>query len=200
VFLGSEIQKKAPARILEVGGEIDPHLWMDISLWAEGVSTIADALTQLDPEGAAFYRARAKEVEQTLQQEHITLQQLMRTVPEDRRYLVTSHDAFHYFARAYLSDGNDWKERCIAPEGLAPEGQLSPQDIRRVAEHLDKYRIQVVFPESNVNQDSLKKVISCCPHKVRCSEITLYGDAMGPGSYLEMIRHNVEALAQEWEQ
>ena len=60
--------------------------------------------------------------------------------------------------------------------------------------------IGVIFPESNMNQDALKKVISCCSHTVRFSDKPLYGDAMGPGTYLEMIRHNVETLKSEWSQ
>jgi manganese/zinc/iron transport system substrate-binding protein len=198
VYLGDEIQKRAPSQILHVDGELDPHVWMDISLWAEGTYAIVDALAKEDPENAHLYQKNGEALREEMLQQHAQLQEAMRQIPDEKRYLVTSHDAFHYFARAYLSQGDGWEVRCVAPEGLAPEGQLSTQDIQRVSAHLSKYQIQVVFPESNVSRDALAKVISCCSHPVRCSEAPLYGDAIGPGTYLEMIRHNVETLKNEW--
>ncbi|MDN3506832.1 MAG: zinc ABC transporter substrate-binding protein [Simkaniaceae bacterium] len=200
VYIGDEIQKKVPEKILRVSREIDPHVWMDISLWAEGVDAIVQALSKEDPGSATFYKNNGALLYAQMLSEHLRLQEVMREVPDSKRFLVTSHDAFHYFARAYLSQGEGWEARCVAPEGLAPEGQLSTQDIKRVAKHLCENEIGVVFPESNMNQDALKKVISCCSHKVRFSDKPLYGDAMGTGNYLDMIRHNVETLKSEWSQ
>jgi len=200
VNLGDEIQNKVPQKILKVSGEVDPHVWMDVSLWAEGIDAIVLALSKEDPASSAFYEQNGALLRQEMLSEHSLLQKAMRLVPDEKRYLVTSHDAFHYFARAYLAQGEGWEARCVAPEGLAPEGQLSSQDINRVAQHLTQYEIGVVFPESNMSQDALKKVISCCSHKVRCSDKPLYGDAIGPGDYLDMIRHNVETLKDEWSQ
>ena len=130
----------------------------------------------------------------------------MKQVSDEKRYLVTSHDAFHYFARAYLG-GDSYEERCVAPEGLAPEGQLSTQDIERVIKHLCEYRIAVVFPESNVPRDALKKIVSSCKakgHEVRISNAHLYSDAMGSrgsssGTYLGMMQENADTLKGEWE-
>ena len=75
---------------------------------------------------------------------------------------MTSHDAFNYFARAYLADPEEveWQKRFEAPEGLAPDGQLSVADIQRIIDHICMYRIAVLFPESNVSRDSLRKIIS----------------------------------------
>lgn len=198
VYLGEEIQKRAKEKILQVDGEVDPHVWMDISLWVEGIDPIVAALSKKDPEGSSIYRQNGNELRQKMLQKHFEIQTEMRKVPQEKRYLVTSHDAFHYFARAYLGEGKNWEERCIAPEGLAPEGQLSTQDIREVVDHLSKYQIAVVFPESNISRDALKKIISSSPHKVRCSDQPLYGDAMGTNTYLEMIEHNARILQQEW--
>ena len=198
VYLGEEIRRQAPERILQVEGEIDPHVWMDISLWAEGIDAIVVALSKEDPEGGPFYQQRGDLLRQNMLHKHTELQKEMREVPSEKRYLVTSHDAFHYFARAYLAEEGEWEDRCVAPEGLAPEGQLSVHDIKEVVAHLAKYHIGVVFPESNVSRDSLKKIICSSPHQVRCSEQPLYGDAMGTNTYLEMIEHNIRALKGEW--
>jgi manganese/zinc/iron transport system substrate-binding protein len=137
---------------------------------------------------------------------HHELKEKMGKVPLEKRYLVTSHDAFHYFTRSYLGDESNWQERCQAPEGLAPDGQLSTVDIQRIIDHLFTYRISVVFPESNVSKDALKKIVSACAQKglqVKISDQILYGDAMGSAQsdahhYLDMIRHDVNVLIKEW--
>src|SRR5262249_9470431 len=98
------------------------------------------------------------------------------------------------------------QKRCDAPEGLAPDGQLSASDIQKIVDHLIKYQIPIVFPESNVSRDSLKKVIHACAQKglrVQISNEALYGDAMGPsnsdaGTYLRMIRHDANVLIEAW--
>lgn len=196
VHLGDEIQKKASDRILSVNGELDPHVWMDISLWVEGLDAIVLALSQEDPENREFYVANGARAKKEMLEKHHALQEKMREIPSEKRYLVTSHDAFHYFARAYLGDDNE--ARCVAPEGLAPEGQLSSQDIRRVVNHLSDHQIGVVFPESNVSRGALRKIVTCCKHPVHCSDQSLYGDAMGEGDYLSMIEHNVNVMGDEW--
>lgn len=198
VYLGDEIQKRVPDRILVVDGQLDPHVWMDISLWVEGLDAIVSALSQEDPTNREFYEANGKIAREEMLQKHRALQQKMREVPSQKRYLVTSHDAFHYFARAYLAEDECDEGRCVAPEGLAPEGQLSTQDIRRVVDHLSAHQIAVVFPESNVSRAALRKIVSCCNHPVGYSEKSLYGDAMGKGDYLLMIEHNVDVLGEEW--
>lgn len=196
IYLGDEIQKKVGDRILTVNGQLDPHVWMDISLWAEGLDAIVDALCKEDPDNREFYVMNAVVAKKELLEKHRLLQEKMQRIPSEKRYLVTSHDAFHYFARAYL--GDDGEDRCVAPEGLAPEGQLSSQDIRRVVDHLSEHKIGVVFPESNVSRAALRKIVTCCNHPVHCSDQSLYGDAMGEGDYLFMIEHNVKVLGDEW--
>ncbi|NGX38944.1 MAG: Periplasmic zinc-binding protein TroA [Chlamydiae bacterium] len=208
LYLAEEIRKRVPEKILVTEGEVDPHVWMDISLWAEGIEPIVHILSVIDPENAPIYEANGAILYQKMLLEHEQLKESMQSVPANRRYLVTSHDAFHYFAKAYLAEGKIWEDRCVAPEGLAPEGQLSSRDIQRVIDHLCEYEISVVFPESNVSRDALRKIVASCKTKglvVRISSTPLYGDAMGsPGSgadhYLGMIAHNAKVLEQEWMQ
>ncbi|HSX04774.1 MAG TPA: zinc ABC transporter substrate-binding protein [Rhabdochlamydiaceae bacterium] len=206
VSLGDEIRKSTPEKILFVEGQLDPHVWMDISLWSGAVDPIVKALSEKDPAHATIYQENGKAVLQEMRAVHEELKEKIHQVPLEKRYLVTSHDAFHYFTQAYLGDDLSWQERCQAPEGLAPDGQLSTADIQRIIDHLFAHRIAVVFPESNVSKDALKKIVSSCAKKglqVRISDQSLYGDAMGgvnsdANSYLGMIRHNVIVLIKEW--
>lgn len=209
VALGDALERQDPSAIIYIDGEKDPHIWMDISLWEKMVPFIVEALSQKDSIHAQEFNANAESLRQEMARVHHEVRETLHQIPADKRYLVTSHDAFNYFSRAYLSeDGeietDEWRKRFDAPEGLAPESQLSATDIRKMIDYMKKYHIQLLFPESNVSRDSIKKIlqagreqglnlqIACCP---------LYGDAMGePGSeadsYLKMIKHNAKMLVQ----
>lgn len=211
VAVGDAIRLKHPELVLTVGEALDPHMWMDISLWSYTIEPITEALIQADPEGKQYYLENAKQLKAEMLTVHERVYALLQSIPEERRFLVTSHDAFGYFTRSYLAtpaekEEGTWKKRFAAPEGLAPDGQLSARDIQAIMDHLLNNHIDVVFAESNVSQDSLKKIISASReknHSVRFSQRILYGDAMGSyddpvSSYLEMIEKNAQNLANEW--
>lgn len=203
--LGEAIRKKAPGKILHKKQADDPHIWMDISIWEEAVDPIVERLSSIDPEGSAFYAERAGRLKQEMRSTHQEIFAALQSIPSEKRYLVTSHDAFHYFARSYLAgpeDGDGWVERFAAPEGLAPDGQLNPVDIASMIGYLRKHRVTVLFPESNVSRDSIKKIIAAGREMgleiSLCSDV-LYGDAMdkkGNMRYLDMMRHNADVIAR----
>lgn len=207
--LGNLIQKKFPEKIYFVGNQIDPHIWMDLSLFSQSISFIVEALSKQDPSHAEEYKKNGDQLLLELLQVHESVKQELHQVAADKRYLVTSHDAFNYFTRAYLSEDNElqdgsWEIRFQAPEGLAPDSQLSSRDIQQILDHLKKFHIEVIFPESNVSQDSIQKIVHAGKQKglnITISEDPLYGDAMGPpGSpgetYPKMIEHNAEIIAK----
>jgi manganese/zinc/iron transport system substrate-binding protein len=212
VALGDELQKRYPELILHAGKAIDPHIWMDISLWMKTVDPIVETLTLADPEGKEVYERNGEALKAQMQQAHEQMLEQMHKIPASKRFLVTSHDAFNYFARAYLAESNEtsqaeWQKRFAAPEGLAPDGQLSVADIQNIIKHLAQYKIEVIFPESNVSKDSLRKIVNACASKglkVILSQSVLYADSMGSldsgaGTYLKMIEHNVKVLQDAWQ-
>ena len=165
VYVGDWVQKDAPDVILWEKGQLDPHIWMDVSIWARIVYPIVETLSAHDPEGAKYYEERGEIVMQDLLKLHSEIKERLQKVPSSKRFLVTSHDAFCYFARAYLADESEqeqemWRMRFMAPEGLAPDGQLGLMDLKIVLDHLIANEIEVVFPESNVSRDSLYKRVS----------------------------------------
>ena len=211
VALGNEIQKKYPEEILRLGGQWDPHIWMDVSLWSKAIDPIVQALAQEDPQHADFYKKNGEELLTRMLEIDREILERLQAIPSDKRFLVTSHDAFHYFTRRYLAAPDEkgsceWEKRCAAPEGLAPDGQLSAIDIQKIIDFLCCCQVGVVFPESNVSRDSLKKIVNACCEKgidVKISQEALYGDAMGAkgsdaGTYLQVMVHNSEAIAREW--
>lgn len=195
------VGEKLPSeRLLDLQGRIDPHVWMDVSLWREGVAPIAEALSRVDPAGAPLYAERAQKMMRQLDALHGEIRAQMGALPSERRYLVTSHDAFHYFTRAYLADEGEatWRERATAPEGLAPEGQISPADLREVVTYLKQHPVGVIFPETNVSRDAISRIVLAGREEglqVVVCEAPLYGDAMEE-DYAASMRHNVDVMVR----
>lgn len=209
VGIGDAIKAKHPEKILTYSGQLDPHIWMDMSLWAEAIPVIVATLSEASPSHAKEFAENGKQLNEKLKQAHQDIYQKLHTIPSDKRYLVTSHDAFNYFARAYLSDekervDNNWQKRFAAPEGLSPDSQLSAADIQAIINHLDQYDIMVIFPESNVSKDSIRKIVDAGKKKgliLTIATEALYGDAMGPkgsdgDTYIKMIQHNANIISK----
>lgn len=205
--VGDYIANQYPEEILYVDRQIDPHIWMDVSLWSQMIPYVKDTLIRLDPQHEALYTQNSEQLMKEMKQAHEEIQMLLAKVPPEKRYIVTSHDAFQYFTRAYLATEQErlhggWEVRFAAPEGLAPESQVSARDIQMILQHLLQYHIQVLFPESNLNRDALRKIVQAAGDnglQVHLADVALYGDAMGPkGSegetYMGMLRHNAQVI------
>ena len=207
VSLGNKIREQNPEAIIVFHGQLDPHIWMDVELWAGSIPFIVEALSRKDPAHAQIFQQNGEKLLSEMREMHARIKSRMQAIPSEKRFLVTSHDAFNYFTRAYLASEDEletdsWQKRFAAPEGLAPESQFSPSDIQHIIGHLHKYDINVLFPESNVSKDSIRKILQAGSEKglhLTIAKNFLYADAMGhPGSdgdtYLKMIEHNVKML------
>jgi manganese/zinc/iron transport system substrate-binding protein len=209
IGLGEKIRQENPEMILYFNGHVDPHIWMDISIWSSAISGITEALSYADPDHAEFYRSNGAKLKEQMLKEHNEIRDMMQALPESKRYLVTSHDAFHYFARAYLATeeerkANTWEKRFAAPEGLSPESQISVKDIRTIIEYLSRYNIHVLFAETNVSKDSIRKIVQAGRDKglnIKIADKSLYADAMGGpetdgDTYLKMMRYDANTIAR----
>lgn len=209
ISLGDRLDKQHVEDVIVIHGQKDPHIWMDVALWKKTIPFIVEALSQKDPNHAAEYRKNGNRLELELDLLHLHIMKIMHQVPPKERFLVTSHDAFNYFTRAYLSDIGEretgkWKKRFAAPEGLAPESQLSAIHIQEIISYLKENNVHCLFPESNVSQDSIRKVVQAGKEQglnIIVSSHQLYGDAIGaPGSdadsYAKMMEHNAKTLSE----
>lgn len=211
IAVGDEIRKKYPEKILHKDEQIDPHVWMDVSLWKEGIDAIVSSFARFDPEGEDHYSQNGKLLREQLDGLDREIEEKLHLLPEEKRYLVTTHDAYHYFARRYLSTEEEsvsggWEKRIAAPEGLAPEGQIGFGDLHQVIDFLKTHQINVIYPESNLGRGSLKKIVEVCSemgHRVEIAGKHLYGDTLGSEegvtSYFEMMRVNAETLYEGWQ-
>ena len=180
----------------DFGGHFDPHVWMDPSLWVAVVDAARDTLSAVDPAGAAVYAANAAAYADRLRALHRYAEQTLATVPADARVLVTAHDAFNYFGRAYGFE-------VIGIQGISTESEAGLRRIEELVDLLVERRIPAVFVESSVSERNIQALVDGAAARGHAVSIggRLYSDAMGPpgsyeGSYVGMIDHNVTTIAR----
>jgi len=180
---------------------IDPHLWMDVSLWAQTVDTVSDTIIEARPACEDAIRARVDAYEKQLAALHEWVKESIATIPEEQRILVTAHDAFNYYGRAY-----DIEVEGI--QGISTDTETGIADIRRMSDVVIDREVPAVFIESTINPRTIQAVIDAAEQRGHDVEIggQLYSDAMGAnntadGTYIGMLRANtkiiVEALGGE---
>lgn len=180
----------------EFQGLYDPHVWMDPRSWALGVPAVKEKLIQFDPEGTDAYETNARAYSEKLEHLDRYAEELLRTVPEDKRVLVTAHDAFNYFGRRYGFE-------VLGIQGLSTESEAGVQDVERIVDVLVKRKIGAVFVESTVSRRNVEALIEGARAKGHVVKIggELFSDAMGApgtyeGTYIGMIDHNVTHIAK----
>lgn len=186
VVLSDGISEQAVAD----GGKVDPHLWMVPEYAAAYVDVVEQALTAADPDGAADYAANADAARTELAALDDELAARFDTLPDDRRQLVTSHDAYSYFAERY------GLEVIGSPVGVSTEEQPGAGTVAELIDLVRSERVPTIFVESTVNPDVIERIAADAG--VEVGE-PLYGDSVGePGSgaegYAGMLRANTEAI------
>ncbi len=177
-------------------GQHDPHLWMDPSIWVLTIDIVRDGLSDLDPTHADEFAARAETYRAQLDELHTYAQRVLESVPEDRRVLVTAHDAFSYFGRRYGFE-------VVVIQGISTESEAGIHDIERIVTLLVKRKIPSVFVESTVSERNIRALIEGATAQGHTVTIggNLFSDAMGEpgtyeGTYLGMIVHNITIIAR----
>jgi manganese/zinc/iron transport system substrate-binding protein len=178
----------------EYGGNYDPHIWFDVTLWMEAAARIRDALIELDPAGAEVYRAGAVRYLERLAELDAWVRQRVGELPGERRVLVTAHDAFGYFGAAY-----GFEVRGL--QGINTAAEAGTADVQRLAEEIARRRIPAIFVESSIPQRTIEAVRAAVRSRGFDVEIggQLFSDAMGDagtveGTYIGMVRHNVNTI------
>lgn len=179
----------------EVGRDItDPHVWMDVELWSLVAQEIADELAAFDAANASLYQANATAYREQLAELDQYAQDQINRVPTEQRVLVTAHDAFHYFSRAYGIE-------VFAPQGITTAAEAGVEDIRRIIEIVVQRKIPAIFVETSVPPDVIEAIIAGAEAQGQTVSVggSLFSDAMGEagtpeGSYIGMIRHNIDTI------
>jgi manganese/zinc/iron transport system substrate-binding protein len=177
-------------------GHYDPHVWMDPLAWGKAVDAVQGKLAELDPDHADAYRANAAAYLEELERLDAYAQEVLTSVPPERRILVTAHDAFNYFGRRYGFEVE-------GIQGLSTESEAGLKRVEELVDVLVEREIPAVFVESTIPERSVRALVSgagAAGHEVQVGG-QLFSDAMGApgtyeGTYVGMIDHNVTTIAQ----
>ncbi|MCH9620787.1 MAG: Periplasmic zinc-binding protein TroA [Chlamydiia bacterium] len=197
IFLGDELLKSSPDCIICANSEVDPHIWMDLELMQQVVDRICEKVVQLDEQNTEFYLRNASVLKEEMKSLDLKIKSIMEKVPEHKRYLVSSHDAFNYFVRRYFHQQNE--ERLFSMQGLSPEAEISLKRMSQVIDFIKEHKVEAIFYEPNLPKDAIWKVIEICKKfdvDVKISPDPLYGDTLGGMSYLEMMEHNATVISK----
>src|SRR5262245_40279227 len=168
----------------------DPHAWQDLANGKIYVANIRDGLIAADPDGKSAYEANAAKYLAAIAEEESAVKAALGALPEARRKITTSHDAFGYFGKAYGLE-------IIAPQGVSTESEASAQDVAKIIRQIKQQKIPAVFIENITDHRLLDQIARETDAKIGGA---LYSDALseadGPApTYLDMFRHNVGAIA-----
>ena len=191
--LDREILRKPP----EFDGHFDPHVWMDVKLWSQCVSAVASGMSEFDEAHTSEYRDRAESYQKELEGLDEYVRGVIDSIPREQRLLVTAHDAFGYFDRAY---GLEVK----SVQGISTDSEAGVADINSLVDLLVARKIGAIFVESSVSDKGLRAVIEGAAKQDRKVRVggELFSDAMGQsgtyrGTYIGMIDHNATVIARE---
>jgi len=191
-----EILSQGDYVITDEEDHYDPHVWMDVNGWKLAVKVVADSLAEYDPSNADYYQQNAADYLAKLDELNAYATDVIASIPENQRVLVTAHDAFSYLGRSY-----GLEVRGI--QGLSTESEAGVKDIEDLIDFLVEQGIPSVFVESSVADKNVRALVEGAKAKGHDVKIggELFSDAMGPtgtyeGTYIGMIDHNVTMIAR----
>lgn len=181
-------------------GAYDPHLWFDLSLWAQLVDSLGERLAILLPEQSGKIRTNTKNYQQRLLEMHKWAKTKLLEIPENQRVLITAHDAFKYFGRAYSVEVRGL-------QGISTTAEYGIADISALADFIAQRKIKAVFIENSVDPRAIQAVIEAVESRGEELKLgdELYSDALGgsdgsAANFLGMFRYNVQTIYQSLKQ
>jgi zinc/manganese transport system substrate-binding protein len=173
----------------KLGSHADPHAWQSVANAKAYVANIRDALAAADPAGAETYRGNAQSYLEKLDALDREVRAAVAQIPQDRRKVISTHDAFGYLASAY---GIEF----VAPLGVSTESEASARDIARIITQIRTQKIPAVFLENISDSRLIRRISAETGARVGG---TLYSDSLtdekgDAPTYIDMVRHNIRAL------
>lgn len=175
-------------------GSHDPHVWFDVELWMHAVDAVRDSLLKLLPEQSAAITANYTVYAAKLTELDAYMQKRSAELPGDRRIMITAHDAFNYFGRAY-----GFEVRGL--QGISTVSEAGTKDVQDLAAFIAERKIPAIFVESSVprkNVEALQEAVRAKGWEVKIGG-ELFSDAMGDagtaeGTYIGMLTHNIDTI------
>ncbi len=180
----------------EFSGHHDPHVWFDVMLWHDCVPAIVEGLTTADPAGREYYAIHGAAVQKRLRELHDWALAKAAELPAEKRVLVTSHDAYNYFGRAYGFT-------VVGLQGISTATEAGLADVARLVDFIKARGVKAIFVETSVPHATIERVARDSGARVGGE---LFSDAMGTpgqiengydlGTYEGMIKHNLTTIVE----
>ncbi|GKT11784.1 MAG: manganese/zinc/iron transport system substrate-binding protein [Thiomicrorhabdus sp.] len=189
--ISSQIPKE---HLIQHNIHADPHIWFDVALWQQAGQRVLAILKEQDPQHQDDYEQNAKHYFAQLESLHQWIISEIQTIPESRRILITAHDAFGYFGRAY-------DIKVMGLQGVSTASEFGLQDIKHLKDIIVKNQVRAVFVESSVSPRFIQALVKGVEAEGTPLSIggELYSDAMGKsnsptGNYIGMVKFNVRTI------
>jgi manganese/zinc/iron transport system substrate-binding protein len=196
IAVSDALDKKDLIRSSLFASNYDPHIWFNVEYWQRITLFIAHKLAEAQPENKTFFEANAAKYVKELKQLKVELDAEISVLPLDKRRLVTAHDAFSYFGKAFEFD-------VVGLQGLSTATEAGVQDVQETAAYIIEHKIKAIFIESSVPRrtiEALKAAVNSKNHQVVIGG-TLFSDALGnpgtpEGTYIGMLKFNVHTIVE----
>lgn len=194
------VTEAIPERLLlepkEFAGHYDPHVWFEVPIWEMCVETVVKGLSEFDPKGREYYAGRGAETRARMKALHAWALQKVAELPKDKRILVTSHDAYNYFGRAYGF-------QVVGLQGVSTVTEAGLADMAKLVDLIRQKKIKAIFVESSVPHNTIERISRDSGARIGGE---LFSDAMGTpgqmengydlGTYEGMIKHNISTIVE----
>ena len=177
----------------------DPHIWFDIDYWKLATEFVVSQLSEAIPEKAETFEKNGQDYLKKLNRLQEELRTKIETLPKEKRILVTAHDAFNYFGKAFEFE-------VVGLQGLSTATEAGVQDVQNIAAFIIEKKVKAIFIESSVPRRTIEALQAAVKSKDHDVEIggTLYSDALGTsgtdeGTYIGMFRYNVNTIVDALE-
>jgi manganese/zinc/iron transport system substrate-binding protein len=177
-----------------MGGHYDPHVWFDVPLWSKCASKVAEGLSEFDPSNKQFFEQRAEQLQSKLVALHQWALKKANELPQERKIVVTSHDAFNYLGRTYGF-------KVVGLQGISTVTEAGVADMAKLVDFISQHKVPAVFVESSVSHTTIDRISKDAGVKIGGE---LFSDAMGApgdmengydlGTYEGMIKHNLSTI------
>lgn len=172
----------------------DPHIWFDVHNWELITQFVVDKLSEANPEHQAAFKKNGADYLEKLKTLNEDIKSVISTLPENKRILVTAHDAFNYFGQAYNFE-------VVGLQGLSTATEAGVQDVQNLATFIIDKQVKAIFVESSVPKRTIEALQESVKSKGFDVKIggTLFSDALGnagteEGTYIGMFRYNVNTI------
>lgn len=194
VSLGEFLPKEKLIASESFGGNYDPHIWFDVSLYKNLSETVTKELSKADPENSEYYEQNNLRYQSELDHLDKNLRNIISELPPKKRILVTAHDAFSYFGKTYGF-------QVVGLQGISTASEAGVRDVRKLTNFIIEHNIKAIFIENSIPRrtiEALQAAVEAGGHQVEIGG-TLYSDSLGnagspEGTYAGMFTFNVQTI------